>query len=199
MMRRARVLGVAVVAVMLTAGACQTAGPASPPTTRTPTPFRNDIAFADAEAAYRNYAEVADQVSQDYYRGWQEKLEPLVSEESVPNWGEFFSEGEAGGYHIVGSDVIDSVEARQYKEDDRTTGRETVELRVCIDSTDVQELSPDGADTLGEGTAGRFFHVVTMKHEPELGGNGVPLPDADDPCGQSWWRWAGATTWYETC
>ncbi|MCL2092469.1 MAG: hypothetical protein FWH11_14935 [Micrococcales bacterium] len=184
--------------MMLTTGACQTADPASPPTTHTPTPFRNDIAFADAETAYRNYMARSTDVTQDYYRGWQEKLAPLVSE-SLSDWGEFFAEGEAEGYHVVGDIVIDSVEAWRYTEDDPATGRETVELRVCIDSTGVQDLSPEGVDMLGEGTAARFFDVVTMKHEPEFGESGKPLPDSDDPHGQSWWRWAGSTTWYETC
>lgn len=201
MMTRARhVLGAAMVAaVALTAGACQADDPPpTPSTTYTPEPLRSDTAFDDAEAAYRNYMEGYEDVTRDYYRGWQEKLGPLVSE-SLPDWGSFFAEGEAGGYHMVGDTVIDSVEAWRYTEEDPATGRETVELRVCIDSTGVQDLSPEGVDMLGEGTAARFFDVVTMKHEPELDGSGKPKPDADDPYGQSWWRWAGSTTRYETC
>ncbi len=195
-------LGVLLVAATLSVTACQSQPSPAPSTTgHTPTPTRerSAIAFEDAEAAYRNYDEVSDRIAQDYYRGWQDGLGSLVSEESVPNWGDFFAEGEAGGYHMMGSDVIDSVEAWKYEEDDPALGGETVTLRVCIDSTGVQELSPEGIDMLGEGTTGKYFHVITMKHEPELSVSNDPLPDVDDPQGLSWWRWAGAETWYETC
>lgn len=192
-------LGVVLIALPLSVTACQSApSPAPSHPTATPTLSREQVAYAEAEAAYRNYAEIYDQVAQDYYRGWQEKLQPLASE-PAPGWGQFFVEGEAGGYHQVGDTVIDSTEAWGYKNDDPDTGRETVNLRVCVDSTSVQELSPEGVDMLGEGTAGKFYHVVTMKHEPGLEEKGRPLPDTDDPHNQSWWRWAGATTRYETC
>ena len=203
MMTKARdVLGAAmIIAAVLTTVACQTADPAPTSSTADYTlePLRSDVAFDDAEAAYRNYVGMYDQVAQDYYRGWREKILPLESESTQESAAAFFTEGETGGYHQVGDTVIDSLDYWRYEEDDPATGRETVELRVCVDSTGVQELTPEGEDTLGEGTAARFFHVVTMKHEPGLDGDGAPLPDADDPYGQSWWRGAGSTTRYETC
>ena len=195
-------LAAALVATTLSATACQSEpapAPASSQPTTTPTQSREQVAYTDAEAAQRNYTEVSDQVAQDYYRGWQEKMLPLTSESVHQEVIEYFSEGENGGYHQVGDTVISSVEAWGYEEEDHAAGRETVELRVCIDSSGVQDLSPDGINMLGEGTTGRFFFVVSMKHEPELNENGVPLPDTDDPYNQSWWRGAGSTTDYETC
>ncbi len=190
------------VVATLSATACQPQ-PSSAPTTAGPTPTptreRSEIAFDDAEAAYRNYMEVYDQVAQDYYRGWQEKLLPLEGESTQEDVATYFAEGEINGYHQVGDTVIDGVEAWQYEEGDHSTGRETVKLRVCIDSTGVQDLSPEGVDMLGEDTAGRYFHVVTMKHEPRLADDGRVLPDADDPRSQAWWRGAGSITQYEAC
>lgn len=202
-MTRARnILGATVVAAaVLTTVACHAADPAPTPSiaASTPEPPRRDVAFDDAEAAYRHYAVVYDQVAQDYYQGWREKLLPLESESTQESATAYFTEGETGKYHLVGNHVIDHLDDWKYQEDDQATGRETVELHVCIDSTGVQELSPEGVDQLGEGTAGRFIHIVTMKHEPGLDENGAPLPDSDDPYGQSWWRGAGSTTRYETC
>jgi len=164
----------------------------------TPTQSREDVAKEQAETAYRNYMGVVDEVSANYYHGWQDKVLPLIAEPAIDDVTAWFTEGETNGYHQVGQRKVGTVSSESYGPDTAGEGRETVQFQVCIDSTNIMDLSPEGTDEYG--TAGRYLTNVTMVRIPAVDEQGVAVDDAADPYGQAWWRMSsGIMNYNETC
>ena len=130
---------------------------------------------ADAMSAFMTYIQVSDEVAQDHFHGWEEKVWPLAAGD-VQRWHKDYSpQAEAEGYYQVGERVVESVRLKEngYSEN-RRTGGGRVELGACIDSSGLQVVAPGSQD---DGIPpGRYSVSVVMVHAPEKDdwGNLVP-------------------------
>lgn len=187
---RCAVAGGLVVAVSLLAAGCRGADPAPTPsqdplsspakveTEPSPTPSQYDPVTA-AKAAYTNYMDVQNAVGQDYLRGWDTKVMPLLIGGMAENRRQISQEYGEGQYYQVGEDKILYMKVTKHNEFE-------VIMDVCIDSSSVHIIGPDGA-SVHDGRPEPRLAVVTVVQ--------LLVPENEqDPVGQGWWRVADSVT-----
>ncbi|MCL2091801.1 MAG: hypothetical protein FWH11_11510 [Micrococcales bacterium] len=173
----ATALGVALVPLVLDDGKKPTGG-LGPAPTYTGTDFIPESRaqnVADAMSAFTTYVRVSDEVAQDGFHGWEDKLIPLTSSK-VWAWHEDYSpRAEVEGYYQVGGRVVESVRLKEngYIED-KSRGMDSVYLGACIDSSGLQVVAPGSQD---DGVPpGRYSVLVRVAHWPEKDAWGQPVP-----------------------
>jgi len=185
---------VGVVGVML-AGALALAGctsGATPDTSSSPsrtpvatvTPKSRDQKIADAEAALVNYIKVSDEVRQDHFHHWSDKLASLTSS-TVQEWNQKYNpEAESAGYYQIGTRSVEKVVPRSVDgglhEGSPAKGTtDGADLVACIDSSGVQLVMPEDFDLDGQDAnppPGRYSVSVSLIYWPAGGAQGGSSP-----------------------
>ncbi len=132
---------------------------------------------ADAMTAFIAYMRVSDEVAQNHFSNWEEKVKPLTSGE-VQEWHEDYdAQAEAEHYNQVGERVVESIHLKpgRYRVDADGLGR--ADLGACIDNTELQVAAPGSQD---DGLPpGRYSVSVMMVLWPD--GWKVSQYSIDDP------------------
>ncbi|MCL2090039.1 MAG: hypothetical protein FWH11_02245 [Micrococcales bacterium] len=144
-----------------------------------------------AKAAYKNYMDVQNAVGQDYFRGWDTEVIPLLVGDFAWNRRNAAQKYDGGQYYQVGEDKILTLTVMKSDEWE-------VVMNVCIDSSSVHIIGPDGV-SVHDGSLEPWLSVVTVMRGVPIDEQGNPIDDSD-PFGQEWWRVAGSV-WQEgaTC
>lgn len=146
----------------------------------TPTYTRSDSRaqnVADAMTTFMTYIRVSDEVAQNHFRGWEQKIKPLTSGE-VQEWHKNYDpQAKAEDYYQVGERVVESVRLKPGRYRVAAEGLGRADLGACIDSSGLQVAAPGGQD---DGLPpGKYSVSVTMVLWPD--GWRVSQYSVDDP------------------
>lgn len=136
-----------------------------------------------AKAAFQNYMDVQNAVGQDYYRGWDTKVIPLLTGPYADNRRKISDKYGEGQYYQVGEDRV------LYMNVTRSDEIEVV-MDVCVASSGVRVIAPDGTPVY-EGGPEPYLNVVVVERLVPVDDQGN-LIDGSDPFGQEWWRTSSA-------
>ena len=146
-MRTNPALSVALAALLLSG--CTAHGPVHMPTpSPSPTPvFASDEeALAAAEAAYREYLRVSDEIAQDGGAN-PERIAEVVTDDRLPSELDALAKFPARKVHSVGNSIFGTASLQQYSD---IGGTVLIDIYTCLDVSGVRLISESGTDVTPE-------------------------------------------------
>ena len=148
------------------ASASPSATPAPEPSVSATTPEQIKAKnIADAKARLVKYYETTAQVANNGYKDWESKLLPFWGHPDIRSSlrSAYTGYAEKGDY-TSGAASVESLDVTAYTPDD--AGFETVELRACVDFTQVENFSRDAEQIPRQaGAPTRYQFDYLMRHQ----------------------------------